>query len=70
MKTQKCENDQVSFHCSPSEAIETAPEKFELPVGIHKVLSPVTFNFSKKLPRAKRLRLINVLDNLLIFEGY
>jgi hypothetical protein len=39
-------------------------------IFVDEVLSPVTFNFSKTFPRAKRLRLINVLDNLLIFEGY
>lgn len=44
MKTQKCENDQVSFHCGPAEAIQ--------------------------VPLAKRLSLMDMLDNLLIFEGY
>lgn len=56
---------------NPSVAQRGSGVNVEYPwISGDEVLSPVTFNFSKRFPRAKRLRLINVLDNLLIFEGY
>ncbi len=34
------------------------------------VESPVKYPFSRSYPRSKRLSLMDMLDNLLIFEGY